>query len=66
VKLGVVLPVYHQERDYIFECIESIEKQTFRDFKLVIVLDGPNDETVKAIKEASKLLTIPYQIITEK
>ncbi|MDR7072051.1 glycosyltransferase family 2 protein [Fictibacillus barbaricus] len=66
MKLGVVLPVYHQERDYIFECIESIEKQTFRDFKLIIVLDGPNEETVKAIKEASKRLTIPYQIIDRK
>nr|WP_233096409.1 glycosyltransferase [Fictibacillus halophilus] len=66
VKVGVVLPVYHQEREYIFECIESVEKQTFRDFKLVIVLDGPNDETVSAIKEASMLLTIPYEIIDRK
>ncbi|RZT23153.1 MULTISPECIES: glycosyltransferase family 2 protein [Fictibacillus] len=66
MKVGVVLPVYHQEREYIFECIESMEKQTFRDYKLVIVLDGPNDETVSAIKEASKRLTIPYQIIDRK
>lgn len=66
MKVGVVLPVYHQEREYIFECIESVEKQTFRDFKLVIVLDGPNDETVAAIKEASKLLTIPFEIVDRK
>jgi glycosyltransferase involved in cell wall biosynthesis len=66
LKVGVVLPVYHQEREYIFECIQSMEKQTFRDFKLIIVLDGPNDETVSAIKEASKLLTIPYEIIHRK
>jgi glycosyltransferase involved in cell wall biosynthesis len=43
-----------------------MEKQTFRDYKLIIVLDGPNEETVKAIREASKLLTIPYQIIERK
>ncbi|WP_255552602.1 glycosyltransferase family 2 protein [Fictibacillus sp. 7GRE50] len=66
VKVGVVLPVYHQEREYIFECIQSMERQTFRDYKLVIVLDGPNDETVTAIKEASKLLTIPYEIVDRK
>jgi glycosyltransferase involved in cell wall biosynthesis len=66
VKVGVVLPVYHQEREYIFECIESMEKQTFRDFKLIIVLDGPNEETVRAIYDASKQLTIPYQIINRK
>lgn len=66
MKVGVVLPVYHQEREYIFECIQSMEKQTFRDYKLVIVLDGPNEETVAAIKEASKQLTIPYQIVDRK
>jgi glycosyltransferase involved in cell wall biosynthesis len=43
-----------------------MEKQTFRDYKLIIVLDGPNEETVQAINEASKLLTIPYQIIHRK
>jgi len=66
VKVGVVLPVYHQEREYIFECIQSMERQTFRDYKLVIVLDGPNQETVNAVKEASQLLTIPFQIIDRK
>lgn len=66
MKVGVVLPVYHQEREYIFECIQSMEKQTFRDYKLVIVLDGPNEETVKAVKEASQMLTIPFVIIDRK
>lgn len=62
-RVGVVLPVYNQERSYLLECIQSIENQTYRDFKLVIVIDGANDETVKAVYEVSGILTCPYTII---
>lgn len=62
-RVGIVLPVYNQERNYLIECLQAIESQTYRDFKLVIVIDGANDETVKAVYEASVILTCPYTII---
>lgn len=62
-KVGVVLPVYNQERDYLFECVQAIENQTYRNFELVIVIDGANVKTIKAIYEASKLLTCKFSII---
>lgn len=62
-KVGVVLPVYNQERDYLFECVQAIENQTYRNFELVIVIDGANIKTVKATYEASKLLTCKFSII---
>ncbi|WP_186321516.1 glycosyltransferase [Bacillus sp. FJAT-22090] len=62
-KVGIVLPVYDQERNYLMECIQAIENQTFRNFQLVIVIDGANEETVKAIYEASEMLTCSYSII---
>lgn len=62
-KVGVVLPVYNQEREYLFECVQAIENQTYRNFELVIVIDGANVQTVKAIYEASKLLTCKFSII---
>ncbi|TQR10334.1 glycosyltransferase family 2 protein [Psychrobacillus soli] len=62
-KVGIVLPVYNQKRDYLIECIQSIEKQTYRNFKLVIVIDGANEETLKATYEASEVLTCSYSII---
>ncbi|MFS0596453.1 glycosyltransferase family 2 protein [Peribacillus frigoritolerans] len=63
MKVGVVLPVFNQEPQYIFECIQSLQNQTYRQFKLAIVIDGANVETVNAVYEASKVLTIPFQII---
>lgn len=63
MKVGVVLPVYHQQPQYIFECIQSLEDQTYRNFKLIIVIDGANEETVQAVNEAVKVLTIPFQIV---
>ncbi|WP_419957718.1 glycosyltransferase family 2 protein [Psychrobacillus psychrotolerans] len=62
-KVGVVLPVYNQEREYLFECVQAIENQKYRNFELVIVIDGANAQTVKAVYEASKLLTCKYTII---
>ena len=62
-KVGVVLPVYNQEREYLFECVQAIENQTYRNFELVIVIDGANAQTVKAVYEASKLLTCKFSII---
>ncbi|WP_419887268.1 glycosyltransferase family 2 protein [Neobacillus niacini] len=63
MEIGVVLPVYNQKPQYIDECFKSLESQKFRDFQLVIVIDGANQETVQAVEEASKILTIPYEII---
>ncbi|MEH7178539.1 glycosyltransferase family 2 protein [Neobacillus vireti] len=63
MEVGVVLPVYNQKPQYIDECIQSLESQKFREFQLVIVIDGANQETVQAVKEASNMLTIPYEII---
>ncbi|MBW9152827.1 glycosyltransferase [Clostridium estertheticum] len=62
-KVGVVLPIWNQEKKYVYECINAIDTQLFRDFKLVIVIDGANPETVSHIVNASRDLTIPYKII---
>lgn len=43
--LSVVVPVYKVEEQYLMECLDSIEAQTFRDFELIIVDDGAPKET---------------------
>ena len=62
-KVGIVLPVYNQQKNYLFESIQSIEAQSYRNFKLVIVIDGANEDTVSATYEASKMLTCAYSIV---
>ncbi|QXE03588.1 glycosyltransferase [Terribacillus sp. DMT04] len=64
--IGVVLPVYNVEVLYIYECMQAIEQQIHRDFKLIIVLDGANQQTVEHVYKAVDILTIPYRIINRE
>jgi glycosyltransferase involved in cell wall biosynthesis len=47
-EISVVLPAYNVER-YIAEAIESILKQTFSNFELIIIDDGSTDRTSNII-----------------
>ncbi|MTH55020.1 glycosyltransferase [Bacillus mangrovi] len=38
--IGVVMPVYYQEPDFLKAALQSILDQTYTQFKLVIVIDG--------------------------
>lgn len=48
-KISVVMPVYNGEK-YLNEAIDSIICQTFRNFELIIIDDGSNDNTSNIIK----------------
>jgi len=48
-KVSVVMSVYNGER-YLREAIESILKQTFKDFEFLIINDGSTDSTVEILK----------------
>lgn len=65
-KVGLVLPVYNQHAEYINECLDSIEAQRFRDFRVVIVIDGANASTVEATRNASLRLSVPYLICEQR
>ncbi|MDA1570806.1 glycosyltransferase, partial [Bacillus cereus] len=41
-KISIIVPVYKVEQ-YIHKCIDSILKQTFKDFELILVDDGSPD-----------------------
>ncbi len=41
-KISVIVPVYNVEK-YLRRCIDSILKQTFTDFELILVDDGSPD-----------------------
>ena len=47
-KIGVVIPCYNSEA-YIEETIDSLKKQTFTDWKCVIVNDGSTDNSEEVI-----------------
>ncbi|WP_298764376.1 glycosyltransferase family 2 protein [uncultured Polaribacter sp.] len=49
-KVSVVIPCYN-DKDYIEETLESVLKQTFKDFEIIIVDDGSNYETKEVLKK---------------
>lgn len=53
-KVSIVLPTYNGQ-EYIRESIDSIIKQTYEDWELIIVNDCSTDETLTIIREYQKL-----------
>ncbi len=53
-KVSIIVPVYNVER-YVGWCINSILKQTFRDFELILVNDGSTDGSLKILHNYQKL-----------
>lgn len=49
-RISIIMPVYNLE-ETIKEAIDSVICQSFKNFELIIVDDGSNDETVKIIKK---------------
>jgi len=43
-KISVVIPVYNVE-NFIFKCLDSVLRQTYSDFEVVLIDDGSTDES---------------------
>ncbi len=49
-QISIVIPLYNQA-DFIEENIESLAKQSFRDFEVIVVNDGSTDNSLEIVKE---------------
>ena len=58
-KYSIVLPVYNRP-DEVDELLESLTKQSFKDFEVVIVEDGSTDTCKEVVKQYQELLQIQY------
>jgi len=43
--VSVIVPIYNREK-YIARCVDSILKQTYTDFELILVDDGSKDTSL--------------------
>src|SRR3989339_1903405 len=53
-KISIVMPVYNCE-GFLRDAIDSVLKQTFTDFELIIVNDASTDNTLSIIKSYDDL-----------
>lgn len=52
-EISILIPVYNAE-NYLAECLESIKKQTFNDYEVLIIDDGSSDNSAKICEEYSQ------------
>lgn len=45
MKFSCILPVYNIDNNILYKCVNSILKQDYRDFEIIIVDDGSNEDT---------------------
>ena len=59
--IGILIATYNRE-DALRECLRHLEAQTWKDFEVVIVVDGSSDGTVQALEryEADAPLPLRY------
>ncbi len=59
MKFSVIVPVFNRP-DEIEELLESLSKQSFKDFEVVIVEDGSEIDCKKVVEKYTDKLTIKY------
>ncbi len=60
MKLSVIVPVYNVE-EYIYNCLDSLVKQTLKDIEIIVINDGSKDNSEAIIKEfQTKYKNIEY------
>ena len=49
-EISLIIPVYNVEK-YLSKALKSVEKQTFKDFEVIIINDGSTDNSMDIINE---------------
>ncbi|WKZ25963.1 MAG: glycosyltransferase family 2 protein [bacterium] len=63
--ISVIIPTYN-EQDVIVKCLESLVRQTVKDFEVIVVDDGSTDETLTKIQSITSTLNYHLEIVNGK
>ena len=53
IKISVIVPAYNSEK-YIENCVDTVAKQTFKGFEMLVINDGSIDNTGEILKNEQK------------
>ena len=53
MRFSIIIPAYNVE-GYLWDCVDSVIKQSFRDYEVILVNDGSTDSTLEICQELSK------------
>ena len=62
-KVSIIIPVYNSEK-YLKKCLDSVKKQTERDFEAIIINDGSTDNSERIIE--TYLTDNRFKLINQK
>lgn len=51
--ISVIIPIYNVER-YLYQCVESVAKQTMKGLEIICVNDGSKDNSLAILKELAE------------
>ena len=60
-KFSIIIPVKNTEK-YIKKCIESIKKQTYKDYEIIVINDNSTDNSMNIVKEYKDITIIENDI----
>jgi glycosyltransferase involved in cell wall biosynthesis len=49
MKISIIIPTYN-ESTVIKDCLESLSKQSYKDFEIIVVDDGSSDDSLEVVK----------------
>lgn len=58
--VSVILPSYNEEKD-IANCLRSLDEQSYKNFEVILVDDGSNDNTIKEAKKFKKVRVLQQE-----
>ena len=53
-KISIIVPVYNVEK-YLSQCIDSVLKQSYKNFEVILIDDGSSDCSPKICDEYAKM-----------
>ena len=58
-RYSVIIPVYNRPKE-IYDLLESLNKQSFKNFEIIIVEDGSTEDCEKVLQNYLSTLDIKY------